>query len=544
MSILPEEKFRKTHDPLEPVVASAPNSVDDALRNSEAYFRQLTDTVPAIIWITRPDGRCVYLNQHWYDYTGQEAAEAEGFGWLQTIHPDHMAEAERIFIEANQARTSFTLLYRLRTSGGQYRWCKDIGSPKFNREGVFEGFIGTVVDVHEEKTAEQRLRKSEGFTRTALESSPDCVKMLDIEGRLIYMNYNGTCIMEVDDFSTIRNKQWWELWPESAKEEVKNAVIQALKGQTAQFQGFCPTAKGIARWWDVMVSPIAGTNGAITQLISVSRDITEKRKAEEALKDSEARFRQLSATLEEQVRQRTKELQRSNEDLQQFAHVASHDLKEPVRKIKSFINRLEAHLDGRLDATATHFLDRVHSAANRMSTMIDGVLTYSSLNAAAQQVQVVDLNEVMKNIEADLEVMVQQTGARFHYSQLPVIEGASVLLYQLFYNLVINAIKFAREGEAPVIKITSESVLYQGRGFTQIGLQDNGIGFDKKHAGQIFETFTRLHSKDQYEGTGLGLSLCRKIAVRHGGDIVATGIPGEGALFTVSLPTEQEKTSI
>lgn len=219
----------------------------------------------------------------------------------------------------------------------------------------------------------------------------------------------------------------------------------------------------------------------------------------------------LSQELEEQVRKRTKELQRSNEDLQQFAHVASHDLKEPVRKIKTFIDRLQEEIGPQLNENAKLYINRVLNATNRMVVMIDGVLTYSTISALEEMYEEVNLNEVLKSVELDLELVIHQKNATIHYSNLLTIEGAPVLLHQLFYNLVNNALKFARPGVPPVITLTSRIVNQDGKNCAQINVQDNGIGFEQEYANHIFGTFSRLHSKDKYEGSGLGLAFAKTL---------------------------------
>lgn len=276
--------------------------------------------------------------------------------------------------------------------------------------------------------------------------------------------------------------------------------------------------------------PIRDKEGIIINWFGTCTDIHEQKSTTEKL--------------EILVADRTKELQRSNDDLQQFAHVASHDLKEPVRKIKTFVSRLEDHLEGHLDESSTRYIERIHVAADRMFTMIDGVLAYSKINADLQKTTMVDLNEVIKNIETDLEIALQNTGGKIYYEELPILEGASVLLYQLFYNLINNSIKFAKENVPPLITIKAQEQNEDGKRTAVITVEDNGIGFDLDHTGRIFETFTRLNSKDRYEGTGLGLSLCKKITERHGGSITATGVSNEGAVFSITLPIEQKEKDI
>jgi len=255
--------------------------------------------------------------------------------------------------------------------------------------------------------------------------------------------------------------------------------------------------------------------------------------------------------LELEVKNRTLELsllnislQRSNEDLQQFAHVASHDLKEPVRKIRTFGSRLQDEYGELLPDRARLFLDKIHNATERMFSMIDGVLAYSMLNASGQPIEKIDLNETLKNIEFDLEIFIQQKKAIIKKGHLPTIEGAPVLIHQLFYNLLNNSLKFSQAGTPPIIYISGEITGTTDEPVAEIGFADNGIGFDQQHAMTIFDTFARLNSKDKYEGTGLGLSLCKKIVERHHGTITAMGTKNRGAVFTIKLPLIQNEKSI
>lgn len=243
--------------------------------------------------------------------------------------------------------------------------------------------------------------------------------------------------------------------------------------------------------------------------------------------------------LEQEVKKRTAELnklntilQQSNEDLRQFAHVASHDLKEPVRKVKIYTGRLLEDNATVLSAKSLSYLEKINSAANRMLTMIEGVLHHSTVNSAEQETEAVDLNRIIRTIEADLELPIAQKQATLHYSELPTIEGAPILLYQLFYNLINNSLKFSRADTPCRIEISAKVE----DDTALIRLTDNGIGFDQEQAGKIFDAFFRLNTKDKYEGTGLGLSLCKKIVLRHGGDIQAAGTKGEGSEFRIRLP--------
>ncbi|RYZ20535.1 MAG: PAS domain S-box protein [Chitinophagaceae bacterium] len=283
---------------------------------------------------------------------------------------------------------------------------------------------------------------------------------------------------------------------------------------------------GVYRWFQFTVSPRYAADGSFSGYSGIAIDVTERRET--------------AILLESLVRERTAALQRSNEDLQQFAHVTSHDLKEPVRKVKTFAGMLHDDPDTRLSERGQLFLDKIRSAADRMFTMITGVLAYSTVMESEPEWQPVPLDALLGAIRDDLEVAIRQKGARIDYQDLPVLHGAPVLLYQLFFNLVNNALKFAREEVPPVIELSAHPDKVPG--WTRIEVRDNGIGFDQGHAEHIFETFTRLHSKDHYEGTGLGLALCRKIVQRHGGLISAQGVAGEGAVFELVLPLAEAGT--
>jgi signal transduction histidine kinase len=263
-----------------------------------------------------------------------------------------------------------------------------------------------------------------------------------------------------------------------------------------------------------------------------------------AIKRMKDALRQYSEKMESLVKLRTVELERSNDDLQQFAHVISHDLKEPVRKIATFSSRITEEFGDSLPEKMKFYLSKIESAANRMYSMIDGVLLYSSINPVESTAEKIDLNEVVRNIESDLEILIQQKKAVVRYQDLPTIDGSAILIYQLFYNLISNSLKFSKANEPPFISISAERVQKEpangvqdhSTDHMQITVKDNGIGFNPSHAKAIFRTFSRLNAKDKYEGTGLGLALCKKIVERHGGTIEADGKEGAGASFLITLP--------
>lgn len=250
--------------------------------------------------------------------------------------------------------------------------------------------------------------------------------------------------------------------------------------------------------------------------------------------------------LEQETRQR-QELTRSNQELQEFASIASHDLQEPLRKISAFSYQLKTKFSEVLPAQGRDYLERMENAGQRMQTLIDDLLILSRVTTKAQPFVRVNLNQVTQEVLSDLEVRIQQTGARVEVSNLPTIDADPLQMRQLLQNLIGNALKFHRQEEPRLVKIYSQHP-HDGDDpaknssaveCCQIIVEDNGIGFEQKYLERIFNAFQRLHGRSAYEGTGIGLAICRKIAERHGGSITATSTLGQGAKFIVTLPLEQ-----
>lgn len=248
--------------------------------------------------------------------------------------------------------------------------------------------------------------------------------------------------------------------------------------------------------------------------------------------------------LEKLLISRQRELQRSNEELTKFAYVASHDLQEPLRKVQAFGDRLMARYAEHLDETGQDYLQRMLHAATRMRRLIDDLLAFSRINTRGDAFIRVDLNQILADVLGDLEVHIKETGASIVTQGLPVIEADALQMRQLFQNLISNALKFGRADLPPVINIDYSSARGNDIDGTETDMctlrfSDNGIGFEQKYATQIFDVFQRLHSRSDYEGTGVGLAICKRIAERHRGFIRAEGRPGNGAVFYVTLRRQQ-----
>jgi signal transduction histidine kinase len=232
------------------------------------------------------------------------------------------------------------------------------------------------------------------------------------------------------------------------------------------------------------------------------------------------------------------ELMRSNRELQDFASIASHDLQEPLRKIQAFGDRLAATTQ--LSADSQVYLDRMLDAAGRMRTLIDDLLAFSRVTTKAKPFTRISLNRIAKEVVSDMEVRISETGAQVKVGRMPGIDADATQIRQIFQNLISNALKFQKAGTTPEVNIYSTMERKGANDIVAITVKDNGIGFDQKYTDRIFTIFQRLHGRNEYEGTGIGLAVVRKIAERHGGTVIAESEIGKGSQFVVRLPVTHE----
>ncbi len=248
-----------------------------------------------------------------------------------------------------------------------------------------------------------------------------------------------------------------------------------------------------------------------------------------AVQAREASLRRNQAELQ----RKSDELARSNRELEQFASMAAHDLQEPLRKIITFGERIDAQNRPNFTNEEKEYILKMRHAANRMRKLIDDLLALARIGNQPTQFQKVDLNEIIGDVIKDLDLRIIQSGGHVETGSFPVIQADPVQMRQLFQNLVSNALKFKKPNEPPHVKISSRVA---DENLLEIQVKDNGIGFDEKYLSRVFKPFERLHGKAQYEGTGLGIPICQKIAQRHGGELKAKSSPGRGATFIVKLP--------
>ncbi len=389
------------------------------------------------------------------------------------------------------------------------------------RIGDRRRFVGSVRDVSERMRAEEAVRRVQQRLIDAIESLPASFALFDAEDRLVICNEKTRELLGWRRELTEPGTPYEDILRDLAEREVFDRAgldrNRWVAHYLARHREICEPVEVRRRdgRWIYAVERRTSDGGTV----AIRLDITERKRAEEAA----ARY--------------ARELERSNADLEEFAYIASHDLQEPLRKVQAFGDRLQAKYGAELGEQGRDYVARMQNATRRMQTLISDLLRYSRVTSKAQPFEPVDLGDVVRGVIGDLEVRIAETGARIVRGDLPTVEADPLQMRQLMQNLIGNALKYCREGVPPVVEIGGE--LVSSSDAFRIVVRDNGIGFEEKYAERIFGIFQRLHGRGRYEGTGIGLALCRKIVERHGGAISASGRPGEGATFTVLLPLRQ-----
>lgn len=277
--------------------------------------------------------------------------------------------------------------------------------------------------------------------------------------------------------------------------------------------------------------------GKIKNRLSIHRKDELGRLAQQFNRMADSLEQQFAAleTAREDLEIYSARLEENNRDLQEFAYVASHDLQEPLRKVMAFGNRLAERYGDQLGETGNDYVLRMQGASQRMQILLNDLLVYSRVSTRAQPFQELDLGETVADVVSDLSERIESTGGEVVINELPKIEADPTQMYQLMLNLISNALKFHKEGQAPIIEVSSSL----NDGYCEVRVKDNGIGFDSQYLDRIFKPFQRLHDRQSYEGSGIGLAVCRRIVERHIGEITADSTPGEGSTFIVTLPVQQ-----
>ncbi|MEJ2033828.1 MAG: PAS domain-containing protein [Deltaproteobacteria bacterium] len=381
--------------------------------------------------------------------------------------------------------------------------------------GRMLGVNAVVQDITERKRAERALQENERLLRDVLRNLPVGVWITDRHGKIIHVNPAGQAIWKGARYVGPEQFHKYKAWRLDTHEPVKpegRALTRAVtKGEAILDQELeIETFDGEHKLISNSAIPLRNEQGEIQGAIAINLDITRQKKMEQ-------------------------ELRGSNQELEQFAYVASHDLKEPLRMITGFLDLLQRRYQGKLDKDADEFIGFAVEGATRMHQLINDLLAFSRIGTKGKPLGPTAMEEVLAKSIRNLKKNIEETGGTIEHDPLPQVMGDEGQLVQLLQNLLANALKFT-DDRKPEVRISVEEEKDKEDGFYRFSVQDNGIGIDTKQAKRIFTIFQRLHTRKDYPGTGIGLAICKKIVERHGGRIWAESKPGKGSRFYFDLP--------
>lgn len=498
-------------------------------------FQELANAMPQLVWIADGDGRVTYYNERISEYGGAEK-KGDTWEWRPLIHPDDVQKTAEAWMRSVATRTVYAIEHRVQMRDGSYRFHLSRAYPQFDESGNVIKWFGTGTDIAEQKQAQllleqyavelagkiedrtKELTQQIAFTQTILDSAIDVMGVYDSSFKLVMANKRYYEKFGFPKDGT-EGRTYSELFPHDA------VGLERLSKSFEGEQQFYPAHKSFYsdRYFETYIVPLSDAAGKVYAVLVIAHDVTQ------------------SILYAGQLEAANESLMKQNEELEQFAYVASHDLQEPLRKITTFARMIEkAELD---QGDAPRYIQKIIQSSNRMSELIRDVLKFSQLNRS-ESFQMVDLNYVLDNILMDFELLIEQKSASFSYEKLPVIEAVPRQMSQLFYNLISNALKFSRPNVPVNIRIRCSKIKGVSPNdssieYFRISFADNGIGFNQTYADKIFMMFQRLNTREQFSGSGIGLAMVKKIISNHHGYIVAEGEEGKGATFHVILPEKQ-----
>lgn len=444
--------------------------------------------------------------------------DALGVNPLDFVHPDDRGRAlTAITVDMLDKDLKQPNEFRTISKNGDVRWVSAVGT-RIEYRGELLGLI-SFRDITDSKQAQEELRESKEKLRLIFECIGDGIIVTDLTGRIVEVNESSVLLHGYCNKEELTGKNGADLI--AVQERLKAAEVLKqtfVSGNRGQLEYTALDKDGREYDGEATAAVLRDSSGEPAGLIFVERDVTERKRKEELL------------------RRMVEDLERSNAELQQFAYVASHDLQEPLRMIASYVELLEEDYADKLDANANEFIQYSVEGATRMQEMIQALLEYSRVGTRGRPFELNDCSEVLAQVLADLRISIEENGAVVTSDQLPTVLADGIQMGQLFQNLIGNAIKFRKE-EPPRIHIAAEE---RGEDWL-FSVRDNGIGIDSEYRDRIFVIFQRLNDREEYPGTGIGLSVCKKIVERHGGKIWIESEPGEGATFYFTIPKEGAK---
>ena len=427
-------------------------------------------------------------------------------------------------------------------------------TPLYDAEGKVYGVMNTAADITDLVVARQQVEQSERNLRHLVLQAPVAMCILLGEEHVIDIANDMMITLWGKPREAVMHKPVFEALPDAREQGLETVMAQVYRTGESFTANELPVQLLRHGVWETVYQnfvyePYRDAEGRILGVLAISIDVTPQVLARLKIEEVVARRTQELASSNEALIKTNEELKRSNENLEEFAYAASHDLKEPVRKIHFFADRLQLRLSGKLEAEDVRAFERMQAATSRMGSLIDELLVYSQVTKGVAELEEVNLNYKVQLVLEDLELEIQEKKARIQTAPLPTIRGNKRQIQQLFFNLIANSLKYSKAGIPPVIEITHRLVraedvrshlplVKSSAAYHLIEVQDNGVGFEQKDAERIFQVFTRLYSHTEYRGTGIGLSIVRKVAENHGGWVWAESRPEEGARFLIALPAD------
>ena len=531
------------------------------LREKRRYFTIFNRMREAAL-IVDQDFKIVDANQAFKDFFGLKEKSLAGKECSDIF-------GKKVCVEcgleaALAAQTSFSNLRCVIHVQGEEKTVLFGGTFLGDINGEYSGNIMIVQDITERMTFEKELAARAEKYRSLVENVPDVTWRADQNGNFVYISPN---VESICGFTPSEMLEFMDKFSRIHREDSAQVAkeFSRLFYQVAESRSYPASGKFDVRYrfrkkdgdW-IWIHDRAGIvyekNGTL-MVDGVFFDITELKKVEEELEryshnlselidDRTSELLKLNKQLKMEITERrlaeaelkrlTTRLENSNAELEHFAHIASHDLKEPLLLINAFAERLMNRHADELSPRGCNYLDRIISSAGKMEQLINAQLDLSKITACDRPFESIDLNVLLGEVVDDLEEQIDKTGGRVDIGTLMAVKGDKIQIRQLFQNVIVNALKYCREWSEPHVRISGK--LLKGGNMVEIMVEDNGIGFDEKYLDRIFRPFERLHSWGEYEGTGMGLATCEKIVLRHGGEITARSKPGEGSTFYIRLP--------
>ncbi|HYG01046.1 MAG TPA: PAS domain-containing protein, partial [Chryseosolibacter sp.] len=538
------EALRDTDSSISGVMAVAVEVTDEVvarkkLEERESQIRALVESAPFPIGVyVGREMRIEMVNQAIIDVWGKgtEVIGKTYYEVLPELENQHIYPAlNQVFTtgkpyHARNQRVDLVVDNKL----GQYYFNYSF-TPLFDAQGKVYGVMNTAAEVTDLVIAKQQIERSERNFRNMVKQAPVAMCILIGPSHIVEVANDLIIALWGKTPEEVMNKPIFEGLPDARGQGLEEIMANVYNNGEPFYANERPVTlyrngQHETVFQNFVYEPYLDSDGTILGVLAITIDVTPQVQARQKI--------------EEVVADRTRDLQKSNAELAQFAYIASHDLQEPARKISTFAEMLRKTL-GPIDTRPEGYLNKIERSSSRMLTLIRDVLAFSQLSKVKQEFVEVDLNQILENTKNDFELYIEEKEASIYSDALPRVSGIPVQISQLFSNLISNALKFVAD-KKPVIKIELSEIngkdlpnkrsLDPDRQYYDIAFTDNGIGFNQNNADQIFDIFQRLHSKNEYLGTGIGLAMCKKICENHGGIIYAESALGYGATFHVILP--------